>query len=81
MRWRKSVEYRTEVPFDEEVFVVVARKEGDEDCFAVTINGDYVGDVVTMPEREQLVEMIEEQLEIENKVNVGMSIHGPARTH
>jgi hypothetical protein len=73
MRWRQSTEYRTEVRVNDEVFVVVARKEDDDDCFAVVVNNDYIGDTITIPTHEQLVEMIEEHLEIENKVDVGLS--------
>lgn len=75
MRWHKVVEYRTQIILgdeEEDEFYIIARKDGDDEFFAIEINNDYVADSDEIPTHEFLLELINEQREIERKVNAGL---------
>lgn len=68
MKWRKMVEYRTSLTVDNMEFHVVAIKEGDEDGFAVEVNGEYIADCEELPTREFLEQIIREDAEIAERI-------------
>ncbi len=76
MRWHRVVEYRTQIILgdeEEDEFFIIARKDGNDEFFTIEINNDYVADSDDIPTREFLMELINEQREIENKVNIGLT--------
>lgn len=64
MRWAKTIKYQASVMIDLKAYNIVCEGEANED-FAVSINGEYICDVSTLPTYEELLEMVSEQAAIE----------------
>lgn len=71
MKWRKMLEYRTVLELDDQEFHIVAIKEGDDDGFAVEVNGEYIADCDELPTREFLEQIIREDAEIAERIGKG----------
>lgn len=68
MKWYKRVEYNSILVIDDEEFHITARKEGNEEFFAVEINNEYVADCEELPSNEYLEQIIREEKQIESSI-------------
>lgn len=59
MRWAKTVEYRTSIFYDGQIYNIRCLAEFDE--FAVSINGEYICYLPKLPTRKEVIGLIEEE--------------------
>lgn len=68
MSWHKVVEYRTYMSVDDTDYAVMALKEGNDEEFAVHINGEYIADCAELPTQEYIEQLIGEEEEIAERI-------------
>lgn len=62
MNWATTIKHQVTVVLDERAFhICVEEEDGD---LMLSINNEYVRDVEALPEYEELVEIIEEELTV-----------------
>ena len=69
MRWAKTTKYQASLMVDFKAFSIVC-EGGEGEDYALSINGEYIRDVQTLPTYEELVEEINQQESIEEMTRV-----------
>lgn len=62
MKWYKTVRHQAILSIDGEVFNILCE---DDDGIALSINGEYVRDVDTIPTYDELIDVIGEYAQLE----------------
>jgi hypothetical protein len=70
MRWAKTTKYQASVMINLKAYNIVCEGEAGED-YALSVNGEYIRDVSALPEYEELVQIIDEELMLEEEANIG----------
>ena len=70
MRWAKTTKYQASVMINLKAYNIVCEGEADED-YALSVNGEYIRYVSALPEYEELVQIIDEELMLEEEANIG----------
>lgn len=64
MRWAKTIKYQVSLMVDFRAFNIVC-EAGDGEDYALSINGEYIRDLPSLPTYEELKEEINQQESIE----------------
>lgn len=71
MKWAKTIKHQTSISLNSKIFNILCEDSGS---IAVSINGEYIFDVETLPKYEELVNIIKESEFIELEINEAMAI-------
>lgn len=65
MRWAKTTKYQASVMINLKAYNILCEGDIDED-YALSINGEYIKDVSTLPDYEEIVQIVSEEIELED---------------
>lgn len=72
MRWATSVRHQTSIAVNGKIYNILCDGAKDEDL-ALCVNGEYICDVQTLPDRDELIGFIEENIRLNRLARTSFS--------
>jgi hypothetical protein len=75
MQWAKTTKYQTTIKVGRKLYNVLCESDFD-DGFAVYINRQFVADIEALPTKEELIDIIADNNQLESTIKDGLALSG-----